>query len=134
MEDLRTDQAYISIRGASAPSEKVCHDTLALLPGNAADTLRTINQRLLSLKAKSEGTKESAADFDDSVIKVFGSQERSDIGYNPKYHGRPSHKEKVGIISGAKELVDLTLEEGSHHSNHDFLDFFKRFESSLPEE
>ena len=134
MESLRTDQAYISIRGAAAPSEKVCRDTLALLPGNAADALRTINQDLLSLKAKSEGTKEIAADFDDSVITVFGSQEHSDIGYNPKYHGRPSYKEKVGIISGTKELVDLTLEEGSHHSNHDFLDFFKRFESSLPKE
>ena len=70
-----------------------------------ADTLRTINQDLLSLKAKSEGTKEIAADFDDSVITVFGSQERSDIGYNPKYHGRPSYKEKVGIISGTKIRV-----------------------------
>ena len=134
MEDLRTDQAYISIRGASAPSEKVCRDTLALLPSNAADALRAINQDLLSLKAVSEGTKEVAADFDDSVITLFGSQERSDIGYNPKYHGRPSYKEKVGVISGTKELVDLTLEEGSHHSNHDFLDFFKCFESSLPAE
>lgn len=56
------------------------------------------------------------------------------MGYNPKYHGRPSYKEKVGVISGTKELVDLTLEEGPHHSNFVFLDFLKRFEASLLKE
>lgn len=134
MEKLRKDEAYRSIHGGDAPSEKVCRNTLALLPDNATDTLRAINKELLSMQAKTEGVREVAADFDDSVITVFGNQERSNIGYNPKYHGRPSYKEKVGIISGTKELVDLTLEEGAHHSNYEFLDFFKRFESSLPKE
>ena len=134
MEQLRKDQAYIAIHGGPAPSEKVCRDTLALLPDHASDTLRAINRELLAVQAKTEGSREVAVDFDDSVITVFGSQERSGIGYNPKYHGRPSYKEKVGILSGTKELVDLTLEEGSHHSNYKFLDFIKRFESSLPKE
>ena len=134
MEKLRKDEAYRSIHGGDAPSEKVCRHTLALLPDDAADTFRAINKELLAMQAKTEEIREVAADFDDSVITVFGNQERSSIGYNPKYHGRPSYKEKVGVISGTKELVDLTLEEGSHHSNHEFLDFFKRFESSLPKE
>lgn len=134
MEKLRKDQAYLSICGGAAPSEKVCRDTPALLPEDAADVLRGINKALLAMQAKSEGVREIAADFDDSVITVFGNQERSNVGYNPKYHGRPSYKEKVGVISGTKELVDLTLEEGSHHSNFEFLDFFKRFEASLPKE
>ena len=134
MEELRKDQAYLSICGGAAPSEKVCRDTLALLPKDAADALRGINKELLAMQAKAEGVREVAADFDDSVITVFGNQERSNVGYNPKYHGRSSYKEKVGVISGTKELVDLTLEEGSHHSNYEFLDFFKRFEASLPKE
>lgn len=134
MEELRKDQAYLSICGEAAPSEKVCRDTLALLPQGAADVLRGINKELLAMQAKTEGVREVAADFDDSVITVFGNQERSNVGYNPKYHGRPSYKEKVGIISGTKELVGLTLEEGTHHSNYEFLNFFKRFEASLPKE
>lgn len=134
MEKLRTDEAYRSIHGGDAPSEKVCRNTLALLPDDASETLRAINRELLAMQAKSEGVREIAADFDDSVITVFGNQERSNIGYNPKYHGRPSYKEKVGVISGTKELVDLTLEEGAHHSNYEFLDFFKHFESSLPKQ
>ena len=134
MEKLRKDEAYRSIHGGDIPSEKVCRDTLAVLPDNAADTLREINKELLAMQAKTEGIREVAADFDDSVITVFGNQERSNIGYNPKYHGRPSYKEKVGVISGTKELVNLTLEEGSHHSNYEFLDFFKCFESFLPKD
>lgn len=132
MEKLRNDTAYTAIHGGAAPSEKVCRDTLKNLPPEASDVLRGINRELLRLQAAYEGPREVAADFDDSVVTVFGSQERSNIGYNPKYHGRPSYKEKVGVISGSKELVDLTLEEGSHHSNYEFLDFFKRFETSLP--
>ena len=134
MEELRTDQAYLSICGVVALSEKVCRDTLALLPPDAASVLRGINEELLAMQAKTEGVHEVAADFDDSVITVFGNQEQSNVGYNPKYHGRPSYKEKVGIISGTKELVDLTLEEGIHHSNFEFLDFFKRFGTSFPKE
>ena len=134
MEALRKDEAYKSIHGGDAPSEKVCRDTLALLPDESSDVFREINRELLAMQAKAQGVREIAADFDDSVITVFGNQERSNTGYNPKYHGRPSYKEKVGVISGTKEIMDLTLEEGSHHSNFEFLDFFKRFESSLPKE
>lgn len=134
MEKLRNDEAYRSIHGGDAPSEKVCRNTLAMLPDGVSDTFRAINKELLSMQAKSGGVREVAADFDDSVITVFGNQERANIGYNPKYHGRSSYKEKVGVISGTKELVGLTLEEGSHHSNFRFLDFFKQFEASLPRE
>ena len=69
------------------------------------------------MQAKTEGVREVAADFDDSVVTVFENQERSNVGYNPKYHVSPSYKEKVGVISGTQKLVDLTLEKGTHHSN-----------------
>jgi len=75
IEKLRKDEAYKSIHGGDAPSEKVCRDTLALLPDDAADTFRIINKDLLAMQAKSEGVREVAADFDDSVITVFGNQE-----------------------------------------------------------
>lgn len=134
MDKLRGDRAYIGIHGTDAPSEKVCRDTLALLPEDAADTLRSINKGLLARQAKFYGPREIMADFDDTVVTVFGNQEKACVGYNPRYHGRPSYKEKVGVISGTKEVVDLTLEEGSHNSNYEFLAFFKRFEESLPPE
>lgn len=130
MEDLRKDTCYAEICGSPAPSEKVCRDLLKLLPEDASVKLRELNKALLSLQADNQDVREIMLDFDDTVVTVFGQQESSNIGYNPKYHGRPSFKEKVGMISGTKELIDITLEEGSHHSNHAFLDFFKKCEAT----
>jgi hypothetical protein len=134
MEQLRKDEAYTLIKQHSAPSEKVCRDLLKALPDNACDNLRALNKSLLETQANTQAPREVMIDFDDTVVTVFGNQEKANVGYNPKYHGRPSYKEKVGIISGTKELVDLTLEEGSHHSNHCFLDFFKKCEETLPKQ
>ncbi len=38
-------------------------------------------------------------DFDDTVCNEFGNQNGSSCGYNPRYHGSPSFKEKIGMIS-----------------------------------
>jgi len=132
MEQLRSDLCYAEIRGEATPSEKVCRDLLKLLPADANTKFRELNKALLNLQASNQAVREIMLDFDDTVVTVFGNQETANVGYNPKYHGRPSFKEKVGMISGTKELVDITLEEGSHHSNHAFLDFFKECEASLP--
>ena len=132
MEQLRKDEAYTLIKQHPAPSEKVCRDLLNVLPDNACDRLRALNKSLLEIQANTQPPKEVMIDFDDTVVTVFGNQEKANVGYNPKYHGRSSYKEKVGIISDTKELIDLTLEEGSHHSNHCFLDFFKKCEETLP--
>jgi hypothetical protein len=132
MEHLRNDICYAEIRGELTPSEKVCRDLLKLLPADASAKLRSLNKDLLNLQASRQPIREIMLDFDDTVVTVFGNQETANVGYNPKYHGRPSFKEKVGMISGSKELVNITLEEGSHHSNHAFLDFFKKCERSLP--
>ena len=134
MEQLRNDEAYKLIKEHAAPSEKVCRDLLKLLPENACDNLRALNESLLGIQASTQPPREVMMDFDDTVVTVFGNQGKANIGYNPKYHGRPSYKEKVGIISGTKELIDLTLEEGSHHSNHCFLDFLKQCEETLPKQ
>jgi len=132
MEQLRQDEAYTLIKNHSAPSEKVCRDLLKALPEDACDKFRALNKSLLEIQANTQEPREIMMDFDDTVVSIFGNQEKAKVGYNPKYHGRPSYKEKVGIISGSKELIDLTIEEGSHHSNHCFLDFFKKCEKALP--
>ncbi len=132
MEQLRSDIVYSQIRNKNTPSEKVCRDLLNLLPSDANTTFKNLNKDLLNLQADNSQWREIMLDFDDTVVTVFGNQEKAKVGYNPKYHGRASFKEKVGIISGSKELVDLTLEQGNHHSNHNFLDFFKECESYLP--
>lgn len=132
-EDLRKDAGYKKIKESDRiPSEKVCRDLLNNLPAEALLELRAINKQILELKSKTEEIREVCVNFDDTVITIFGNQEGCGIGYNPKYNGRPSFKEKVGIVSDADEILDITLEDGRHHSNYNFLDFFKKCVEQLP--
>lgn len=133
MDDLRNDAGYCRIKASDIPSEKVCRDLLKVLPDEAKDELRELNKKLLSLQAQNEKPREVMLDFDDTVCTVFGNQEGSANGYNPRYKGRPSFKEKVGIISKTDELLDLTLEAGTHHSNHNFLEFLESCIDTLPD-
>ncbi len=132
MDDLRNDFAYQEIKGIPIPSETTCRTLLTALPESTCEELRALNMELLNLKALNEEPREIMIDFDDTVCTVFGSQEGSVVGYNPRYKGRPSFKEKIGMISGTNELLNVTLEEGNHHSNHNFLDFLKNIIASLP--
>jgi hypothetical protein len=133
MDDLRNDSGYIRIKNSNISSEKVCRDLLKTLPDEAKDEFRDLNKKLLALQAQNEQPREVMLDFDDTVCTIFGNQEGSANGYNPRYKGRPSFKEKVGVVSKTNELLDLTLEAGTHHSNHNFLDFLESCINILPE-
>lgn len=127
IEDLRKDEGYKKIKETDRlASEKVCRDLLNVLPKEALTELRLINKQILELKSQTEDIREVCINFDDTVVTIFGNQEGSGIGYNPRYNGRPSFKEKVGFISGTDELLDITLEDGKHHSNYNFLEFFEK--------
>jgi len=54
------------------------------------------------------------------------------VGYNPRYHGRPSLKAKVAFIAATAEVIKLKAYGGKTHSNGDFLGFFKETERQLP--
>lgn len=131
--DLKDDQGYKKIKEVDKfASEKVCRDLLKALPEEALKELRNVNKQILEIKSLTEEVKEICINIDDTVVTIFGNQEGSAVGYNPRYHGRPSFKEKVGFIAGSNELLDITLESGKHHSNYEFLDFFKNCTSQLP--
>ncbi|MTI60232.1 MAG: IS1380 family transposase [Firmicutes bacterium] len=133
MDNLRNDSGYIRIKDSNIPSEKVCRDLLKVLPDETKNEFRELNKKFLSMQSQYEKPREVMLDFDDTVCTVFGSQEGSANGYNPRYKGRASFKEKVGIISNTDELLDLTLEAGTHHSNQKFLDFLESCIDTLPE-
>ena len=132
MNQLKNDPAYQSIKGFSLPDEKVCRNFLKDSDETTVSQLRELNRKVLELKSQNEEVKEVILDFDDTVCHIFGHQEGSGVGYNPKYHGRPSYKVKVGMLSITNELLDVTLESGIHHSNYNFLEFLKDCIANLP--
>ncbi|MEG3068930.1 MAG: hypothetical protein RQM95_12220 [Syntrophaceticus schinkii] len=67
----------------------------------------------------------------DTVITLHGNQEGGEVGYNPRYHGRPSIKAKACFIAETAELSSKAY-GGKTHSNGEFLNFFKEAEGQYP--
>ena len=126
MEALKQDPGYQTIKNyETVPDERTLRYLLAKLTEKHVEQLRKVNDALLSLKADLDSPRSVWLDFDDSVITVFGNQEGSEVGYNPRYHGRSSYKVKVAFVSGSSELINADLCGGKTASNGGFLDFLK---------
>jgi stringent starvation protein B len=133
MDELRQDNAYLKLK-SQAPSEKVCRDLLLNLPARTASELRLLNKQLLAKKAQSEGSRSVILNIDDTVCTVYGDQEGAGVGYNPKKNGRQSFKEKIGILASTSEVINLTLENGKHHTNFELEAFIRKCRLLLPEQ
>lgn len=126
MGALKQDPGYQTIKDVdTVPDERTLRYLLAKLDKDHIEQFRKMNEGILSLKADLDGPRSVWLDFDDSVITVFGDQEGSEIGYNPRYHGRPSYKVKVAFVSGSAELINADLCGGKTASNGGFLEFLK---------
>lgn len=132
MDVLKRDLSYLKTKDISqVADESTLRYFLGQMTEEVIEKLATINQKILAGKFSVETPREVWLDFDDSVVTVFGEQEQAAIGYNPRYHGRPSYKVKVGFISATGELVNTKLYNGKVASNGQFLDFLKETLSKL---
>lgn len=133
MEALRHDPGYKKVKDVSqVPSEKRYRDFLDRLAEEHLKELLAIDQHIIRLKSQWEGPRDVWFDYDDTVITLFGNQTEGEVGYNPRYKGRPSYKAKVCFISGSDELLNLELYGGKTHSNGQFLAFHAACEELLP--
>jgi hypothetical protein len=127
MDALKTDPGYCKIKGVEKiPDESTFRHLLAKFEQENISQLQQVNQSLLALKASIEGCREVWLDIDDTVITLFGNQEGGEVGYNPRYHGRPSYKAKVAFVSESAELVNIGLYGGKTASNGQFAKFFQQ--------
>lgn len=133
MEDLRKDNVYLKLK-SRAPSEKVCRDLLCRLGSNSKSEARLFNKAILSGKARCEGSRDVAMNIDDTVCTIYGDQDGAGVGYNPTKNGRKSFKEKVAILDTTNELINLTLENGKHHTNYELESFIRKARLLLPDQ
>jgi hypothetical protein len=126
MNALKTDPGYRLLKQLDrVPDERTFRHLLGRFDPDDIAALCRVNQALLELKARTEPAREVWLDFDDTVITLFGNQEGAEVGYNPRYHGRPSHKAKVAFVAGTTELVNAQLYDGKTASNGQFMDFLQ---------
>ncbi|RJX17145.1 MAG: hypothetical protein C4575_13770 [Desulforudis sp.] len=101
MNALKTDPGYQSLKELDrVPDERTVRYLLGRFGPDNFEALRRANQALLDVKARMEPTREVWLDFNDTVVTLFGHQEGAEVGYNPRYRGRPSHKIKVAFVAG----------------------------------
>lgn len=132
MNQLKVDPGYQKIKGVERiPDERTLRYLISNLRIGDIEKLKKVNQAVIRLKAKMDGPREIWLDIDDTVITVFGAQQGSEVGYNPRYHGRRSYKAKVAFVSGSCELLNAGLYGGKTASNGGFLEFFQ--ETLCPE-
>lgn len=132
-ECLRYDPGYLDLKQISSfPSEKVFRNLFSNFESKHIQQLININKRIIELKSKWQGPLCVTLDFDDTVITLHGYQKGGEVGYNPRYHGRPSFKAKVCFISSSDELLHFNLYSGKVHSNGQFLPFFQTCMDLLP--
>lgn len=133
MEELNYDPGYKQVKGiAQFPTEGRFRDLMGRIEELHINELLEVNRKIIALKSSWEGPREVWLDHDDSVITLFGHQASGEVGYNPRYHGRPSYKAKVCFIAGSDELLNLDLYPGKTHSNGHFLEFHRNCEQMLP--
>lgn len=130
---LRHDPGYLTIKDLKQfPSERRFRDLMSRCTDKTLEELRSVNNLLIHLRARHEGPRHVWLDFDDSVITLFGEQECAEIGYNPRYHGRPSLKVKLCFIAETSDLLHLRLYGGRSHLLTDFDRFFAEAVAQLP--
>lgn len=73
-------------------------------------------------------------DLDSTVETVHGRQERASVGYNPRYHGRPSYQPLLAFEGQTQSVVHTKLRPGTHPSARQVITFHRQAKRQLPAE
>lgn len=72
-------------------------------------------------------------DLDSSVVKRYGKQEGTQLGYNPKKHRRPSHHPLLAVLGKRPWVVHAWLRSGNTTSASNAEQFLEEALAMLPE-
>lgn len=133
MQSLHDEPVYKEMKGTdSIADESTLRYRLGKVEADNIIQLKQGNKKILDLQAALGQAREVWADFDDTVVTVFGEQEGAQKGYNPRYPGRKSYKIKVGFVAGVGSLLNMGLYSGKTACNNDFLGFMAESLDMLP--
>ena len=132
--DLLNDPGFLRIKDNSTlPDESTVRKALDKIEVQNIKELKEVMNSLLAKKSKLDGPREVWISIDDTVSTIYGNQQKSQKGYNPKRKGANSYKIKVSFIEETDELVNINLYPGEVHSNEQFIEFLEGTINNLPE-
>ncbi|MFQ5868070.1 MAG: IS1380 family transposase [bacterium] len=71
-------------------------------------------------------------DMDSHVTSVYGNQQRTGVGYNPKKKGRRSYHPLLCFIGETRDYIGGLLRNGRHHTSYNAIPFLKGIIKKLP--
>jgi hypothetical protein len=88
--------------------------------------------QLLSFRKQFRGWFRITLDLDSHVTSVYGKQQRTGLGYNPKKKGRKSYHPLFCFIGETRDYLAGLLRSGVHHTSYKSEEFLKAILKKLP--
>lgn len=130
---LDADSGYLKLHGLdNYPDPETIRDHLEKYDPAKLVQLNSVNKQLLETIARIIGSRYITLHVDSTVLTVFGNQEQSAKGYNPRYKGRKSYCLKTCTIEELNLVLYIELCPGSDVSATDFSSFFTECMKTIP--
>lgn len=112
IESLAADALFVHLCGGSVPSADVLYDDLNRFDAKAVADAETMMAEHGLARAKAARLRTAHLDIDTTVEVLFGSQQGAEIGYNPRYPGRPSYHPILARVAEVNAVVGARLRPG----------------------
>lgn len=112
LEGLASDPLFVELAGGTVPSIDTVYRDLTRM-----DCLQNAKLELILAQRGLDALKTTRAervhcDIDTTVEPLFGEQEGAELGYNPRYRGRPSYHPILAMVAETGTCVGARLRPG----------------------
>lgn len=111
-EALAADPIFRHLAGGIVPSIDIVYDDLRRFEAQDLENLEALVAEQGLQPVRDVRRRELTVDVDTSVTPLFGEQEGAHVGYNPRYHGRPSYHPIFARIAETDTVLGARLREG----------------------
>ena len=135
MQTLKSDRVFQKLVGLfDFPVQSTISRFLCGLKVSVARQIGAINFDLIMKFRKGlKGFKIITLDLDSHVTTVYGNQQRTGRGYNPKKKGRKSYHPLMCFIGETRDYLGGLLRSGKHHTSYHAVGFLKKMMKKLPD-
>ena len=133
MNTLRYDKGLAAALGLEQlPEEGNMRKKLAQATAEELKAMEEVNSYLFEKTNRTEDKITVGVDLDTTVVTVYGKQEGSAKGYNPKKPGRPSYQIAVAFLANNGDAIAAELRPGDTVASTDFEQFWQKVSDRLP--
>ena len=130
---LRYDKGLSAALGLEQlPEEGNMRKKLAQATPEELEAMEEVNSYLFEKTNRTENKITVGVDLDTTTVTVYGKQEGSAVGYNPKKPGRRCYQIAVVFVANNGDAIAAELRPGDTVASSDFEDFWQKVSDRLP--